>query len=236
MSNSRGSIVIMYIFASTFINRFKTSTQVKNKLIVAIALFGLSTLVASCTSGSGAPPSTEQVSTSGAHSMNIGQQFQIPVNGKGNTIEQQNIIDRQVVTNDHSKILWIHLVDMNGRIYLRTPVRGKVTSSGKRLEPSSVAAGGVSDPAQGTYHLYGTKTPEGMRTSERLQIDGTYGSSDAYIYWFDPRGYYYQKGDGYILSDMPINTKAPVDEVTGLYNIDEAAKKWQQSQTTGGTK
>jgi hypothetical protein len=194
------------------------------KKTIIILLVG-SSLLYSCSSRN---TSTQQHSQSGATSVNVASQFKIPTNGTGNTIEQQNILDRQQITNDHTKIMWIHLVDMNGRIYLRTPVRGKVTSSGKRLEPSSVAAGMAN--GQGVDMYYGTLTPEGGRTTERLQIDGTYGSSDSYIFWFDPRGHYFQKGDGYIMSDMPINVKEPVNEITGLYNLDAAAKEWQDSQ------
>ena len=170
-----------------------------------------------------------QTSSSGAQTADVSKQFRIPVNAEGNTAEQQNIMDRQKITSDPTKVMWMHLVDLNGRIYLRTPVRGKITSSTKRLEPVSCAAG----VSGGEYkETYGARTPEGHRTSELIQIDGTYGSSDPYVYWFDPRGYYYQLGQGYILSDMPINTKLPVDEVTGLYNLDKAAQDWQKSQTT----
>lgn len=203
----------------------------RNKIFIAVALFGLSTLIASCTAGEGAP-TPAQTSSSGAQTVNVATQFRIPTNANGNTIEQQNIMDRQKVTSDPTKILWMHLVDLNGRIYLRTPVRGKITSSTKRLEPVTVAAG----VSGGEYRREYGKPIGDQLTSELIQIDGTYGTSDPYVYWFDPRGYYYQFGQGYILSDMPINTKAPVDEITGLYNIDEAAKKWSQSQIKGGIK
>ena len=204
----------------------------RNRIILITALLGLSAFaLQSCTTGNG-EPTPAQTSSSGAETVNIAKQFHIPVNASGNTAEQQNIMDRQRVTSDPTKVLWMHLVDLNGRIYLRTPVRGKITSSGKRLEPVTVAAG-MANSSGGLDVYYGMKTPDGHRTTELIQIDGTYGSSDQYIFWFDPRGYYYQFGQGYILSDMPINTKAPIDEMTGLYNIDEAAKKWSESQTKG---
>ena len=189
-----------------------------------IALLGLSFL-ASC--GEINNKQTPQISSSGAETMNVSAQFSIPKNANGNTAEQQNIIDRQKITSDPTKIMWMHLVDLNGRIYLRTPVRGKITSSSKRLEPVSCSAGFVGGEYQNGY---GAKSPGGYRTTELLQIDGTYGSSDQYVYWFDPRGYYYQYGVGYILSDIPINTKEPINEISGLYNIDDAAKKWAESQ------
>ena len=198
----------------------------KKQITVAL-LFILSTCIVSCLGPVTAEP--PQTASSGATTVNVGKQFRIPVNAEGNTAEQQNIMDRQKITSDPTKVIWMHLVDLNGRIYLRTPVRGKITSSTKRLEPVSCAAGEMG----GQYaSVYGEKTNSGQRTSELIQIDGTYGNSDPYVYWFDPRGYYYQLGQGYILSDMPINTKEPVDQVTGLYNLDKSAQEWQKSQTT----
>lgn len=95
-----------------------------------LALFGLSTVftlfISSCGPSIQEPP---QVSSSGATTVNVSKQFHIPTNAEGNTSEQQNIMDRQKTTSDPTKIMWMHLVDFNGRIYLRTPVRGKITSS-----------------------------------------------------------------------------------------------------------
>ena len=173
------------------------------------------------------PATPPQQSSSGAKTVNVGNQFHIATNAKGNTSEQENIIEQKEMTSDPTRILWMHLVDMNGRMYLRTPVRCKVTSSGKRLEPTSCVAGYNG----GQYaEWYGAKTPGGQRTTELIQIDGTYGSSDPYVYWFSPMGNYFQKGDGYLLSDMPIDIKNPVDEITGLYRANEAAAAWQKEQ------
>ncbi len=197
-------------------------------------LFILSIVLLSC----GQMPSTPipaQTSSSGAQTANVAKQFHIPVNAEGNTSEQQNIMDRQKVTSDPTKIMWMHLVDFNGRIYLRTPVRGKITSSTKRLEPVSVAAGVTGTGGYSTKE-YGVETLDGHRTPELIQIDGAYGNSDPYVYWFDPRGYYYQLGAGYILSDVPINTREPVNEITGLYNVDKAAKEWQDAQHKSSNK
>ncbi len=196
----------------------------KNKLTVA--LLGLSIGLFSCNELQ--KQETQQTSSSGAVTVNVSKQFHIPVNAEGNTTEQQNIIDKNKVTSDPTKIMWMHLIDLSGRIYLRTPVRGKITSSSKRLEPASCAAGLTGGES---HRSFGAFTPDHQeRTSELIQIDGTYGTSDQYVYWFDPRGYYYQFGVGYILSDIPINTKDPINEITGLYNLDKAAKEWQDSQ------
>lgn len=206
------------------------------RLILLVALpLSLSTLMTSCDIPVQTTP--PQQSSSGAKTMNVSKEFRIPTNAEGNTTEQQNILDQKKVTSDPTKILWMHLVDMNGRMYLRTPVRCKVTSSGKRLEPTSCSAGMAN--GQGIDSYYGAKAPNGQHTTELIQIDGTYGSSDPYVYWFDPMGHYFQKGDGYILSDMPIDIKNPIDEVTGLYRAHAEAEKWakdQESKMKGETK
>lgn len=126
------------------------------------ALLGLSIVLTVILSSCGVAGNSEplqQTSSSGASTVIVGKQFHIPVNAEGNTAEQQNIMDRQKITSDPTKIMWMHLVDFNGRIYLRTPVRGKVTSSGKRLEPISVAAGATGTGGYTTYE-YGAQTPD----------------------------------------------------------------------------
>jgi hypothetical protein len=166
----------------------------------------------------------EPVSASGAEQI---EPIRVPKNAKGNTVEQQNINDRLTVTTDPAKLLWIHLIALDGKIVKRMPVRGKVSSSGKRLEPSKV----VVDPqsSSGNFPSYG-----GYFTDERIEADGTYGSSDPYIYWFDPIGRYHQWGTagglGYLVTDYPIDLEDQIDKITGLYNADKAASAWQAEQ------
>lgn len=174
---------------------------------------------------------TIQVGTGGASQVqDLG--FTIPMNAKDHTVEQQNIIDRIKVTTDPTKVLWIHLLSLDGRIILRTPVSHKVTSSGKRLEPVQAAASDGYFPqvhvadTDGVSHTY--------YTSELIQPDGTFGSSDPYIFWFDPMHRYFQWGTagglGYLLTDFPIDLTDPQDLVTGMYNADLAAYQWQLTQ------
>lgn len=150
--------------------------------------------------------------------------FEVPLNSRGNTVEQQNIMDRLRVTTDPTKVLWIHLIGLDGTIIRRMPVRAKVTSSGKRLEPVTAANRNESYPEAGN----------GRETTEFIQADGTYGSSDNYIYWFDPMGRYHQYGTaggiGYLITDYPIDLVDPTDELTGMYRMHAAAYEWQQQQ------
>ena len=167
--------------------------------------------------------STPQKSSSGAQQM--GTSFKVPKNSKNRTVEQQNIEDRIRVTTDPTKVLWIHLISLNGDIIKRMPVRNKVTSSGKRLEPTTAA------DTNGFFPDAGISNYE---TNEFLQPDGTYGHSDPYIFWFDPMGRYHQWGTagglGYLLTDYPIDLEDPINKVTGLYKVQKEAMEWQKMQ------
>lgn len=175
-------------------------------------------------------PSVPQEGTGGATQVqDLG--FTIPKNSQGNTSEQQNIIDRLKVTTDPTKVLWIHLIALDGKIIQRMPVAHKVTSSGKRLEPVSAASS-----AEYGYNYPLVKGGNGViyETNELIQPDGTFGSSDNYIFWFDPQHRYHQWGTagglGYLLTDYPIDLTNPQDLVTGMFNADLAAYQWQKLQ------
>jgi hypothetical protein len=185
-------------------------------LVIALSLL--------CLAGCPNKPGNDQVSSSGAKQADP---YHVPRNGKGHTVEQQNIYDRQEVTTNPTKVMWIHLIGLDGTIIRRMPVRNKVTSSGKRLEPAKV----VVDPHEsgGSFPAY-----NGYYVDELMQPDGTYGSSDPYIYWFDTSGRYHQYGTagglGYLLTDYPIDLENPTDKISGLYNADKAAAAWQAEQ------
>ena len=110
-------------------------------------------------------------------------------------------------------------------------VRNKVTSSGKRLEPKH-----ATNLYNETHPLSPFKKGEGSywETDEFIQPDGTYGDSDQYIFWFDAQGRYHQWGTagdlGYLLTDYPIDLENPMDEITGMYNVHQAAFEWQREQ------
>jgi hypothetical protein len=168
---------------------------------------------------------SEQASRSGATQA---APSQVRKNSKGRTVEQQNIDDRNKVTEDSTKILWIHLIAIDGKIIRRMPVVSKVTSSGKRLEAKHfVANNGNSSTPPISGNNY---------TDELIGPDGTFGDSDPYIYWFDPQHRYHQWGTagglGYLLTDYPIDLKNPIDEITGMYNVSKLAAEWQAVQET----
>lgn len=180
--------------------------------------------------GNGSCGPQQQTSSSGAVQVTAST---VPKNSRGRTVEQQNIDDKNKVTQDPTKIMWIHLIALDGKIIKRMPVRNKVTSSGKRLEPKRAAyAQGGFLPGAG-FPIPGNRDSQ-YATDEFIQADGTYGDSDPYIYWFDPMGRYHQWGTagglGYLKTDYPIDLENPADKITGLYNAHAAAAAWQAQQ------
>src|SRR5262249_52309687 len=131
---------------------------------------------------------------------------------QGLTTEQRNVRDRLVLDNKPGSIKHLYIISpYSGQVILYSTVRGKVTSSGKRLSPRTVAA----QDGEYVHNDFGG-VPVGiggrsLRTSEVLEDDGTYGSSVDYIYWWDAQGRYHQHfftgGQIIHVSDQPIQVR-----------------------------
>lgn len=104
---------------------------------------------------------------------------------EGITVEQQNVKARLLNDNKVGAIKHLYIISpYSGKILLYSTVKGKVTSSGKRLTPLSVNDTRLGFPVRFNNSEY--------YTNEVLQDDGTYGSSDPYIFWWDSKGIYHQ--------------------------------------------
>lgn len=140
------------------------------------------------------------LSTSGVKDIDV----QVETNAEGITVEQQNVRERILADNTPGSIKHLYVISSwSGDVLLYSTVRGKVTSSGKRLAPYSVSSGGDypdSIPVMigGTFYY----------TPEVLQDDGTYGHSIPYLFWWDAQDRYHQHyvagGQILHLSDQPI--------------------------------
>lgn len=176
----------------------------------------LSVFFAGCTGG-GEKKSAPR-SSSGVKKARV----KVETNERGLTVEQENIGRRLKMDNSIGSIKHLYIVSsFSGDVILYSTVKGKITSSGKRLSPYSVAAGA---------HGYGTsKRDFGVpvsvggnvhRTSEVLQDDGTYGSSIPYVYWWDTAGVYRQV---FITGGMfPIVSERPMAFPKIILNVDDS--------------
>ncbi len=151
--------------------------------------------------GSTPPP----VSSSGVGKATV----HVPTGADGLTTEQRNIQQRLQKDNEPGAIKHLYVISaFSGDVLIYSTVKGKVTSGGKRLTPTSVTQYNSSDS-----HYGGFSVPIGnsnQTTTEVLQDDGTYGSSGDYLYWFDARGVYHQQYASSCIihiSDQPLPIK-----------------------------
>lgn len=155
--------------------------------------------------------SSASVSASGVKQAKV----EVEVGANGLTVEQTNIGERLHNDNLPGAIKHLYIISpYSGQVLIYSTVKGKVTSSGKRLTPTSVFAGGVRKSDM-TYEEYGLPVNIGgaqQLTSEVLQDDGTYGTSDPYLYWTDQRGVFHQQyltgGQIIHVSDQPLAIKS----------------------------
>ena len=153
---------------------------------LAVSILACSFLISGCDAirERAKPKSTSGVKKATAH---------VKVGGDGNTNEQRNVLKRLEKDNQPGSIKHLYVISaMSGQTIIYSTVKGKVTSSGKRLTPSSVAASDgqyVGSSFNGVPINIGDRS---LRTTEVLQDDGTYGSSVPYLYWTDTKGIYHQ--------------------------------------------
>lgn len=177
-----------------------------NKLVTILALSGIILWMPSCNGIPIAP-----TSSSGVEKATVKVQTDL----QGHTTEQNNIMERYKRDNTPGAVKYLYLISpFTGSVILSSTVQGKVTSSGKRLTPTSINEewNGVETNTD-ALHWGGDPVQVNGRTvltNELIQDDGTYGSSIEYLYWIDVRGVYHQEyahGLDVHISDQPIHFK-----------------------------
>jgi len=145
----------------------------------------------------------------------------VPTDPEGFSIEQRNIMNRLLADNKPGSVKHLYVISaMSGQVLIYSTVKGKVTSSHKRLSPKTVASGYSNGGFGGLPVTINGGT---CYTGEILGDDGSYGDSSEYIFWWDVRGVYHQHyiAGGQILhiSDQPMAVKEIV------LNMETAASK-----------
>ena len=105
--------------------------------------------------------------------------------------EIDNIKRRLELTSSPSLVGYIILLNGMGQPILYTGIQGKPTSSGKRLTPPVK----LWDVDKGEWH--------GSEVNVAPSDEGTWGSSDPYIFFWDINGQYMQWKGEYLYSDKP---------------------------------
>lgn len=186
-------------------------------------IFGLlmvmSMFILMSNSGCEPDPARETATNSGVRKATV----EVQTNADGHTVEQDKIADRVKNDNKPGAIKYLYCISpYSGQCIIYSTVSGKVTSSGKRLQPKTIYGRGH-DATLADYDdnivIIGNKT---FLTNEVIQDDGTFGDSDPYIYWWDVRGVYHQHfmTGGQILhvSDAPLAVKSIVINIEALAN------------------
>lgn len=114
---------------------------------------------------------------------------QVPAPQLENSLERENISKRLTTFSDPAKISYIYLINY-GKVMAYYVVEGKITSGGKRLTPQNQI---VDSPTDSTSIVV-----------EAPELDGTYGNSNPYIYFWTTDGTYVQYTGDYMLTDQPV--------------------------------
>lgn len=136
---------------------------------------------------------------------------QIPTGPDGKTTEQRNIGDRLLEDNKPGSIKHLYVISAySGQVIIYSTVRGKVTSGGKRLTPTTVLGDTPGTNSYFNVDIGGYR----LGTNEVLQDDGTYGHSMDYLFWWDTKGVYHQHyvsgGQIVHVSNQPLAVKGIV--------------------------
>jgi hypothetical protein len=138
--------------------------------------------------------------------------LKIPKQANGYYIEQNNIMDRIREDNRPGMIQYFYSISpMTGDVLIYSTVSGKVTSSHKRLYPTTLASDSDSAGHDVTWFVVeGTA----YNTPEVFGYDGTSGDSAEYIFWKDVKGNLHQHflggGDIIHVSSQPLAMKKAI--------------------------
>lgn len=154
------------------------------KLVIAVSVVAM--LAACGPEGVGSPdvPVREQQAREAAKAAQS-------VDFSGGNAERENIVKRSNLVAQPDLLGYIVLLNFGQPVAYYT-IKGKVTSSGKRLENPYLS--GDCGGEFGTCDM-GRVAPS---------YDGTYGDSDRYVYFWTSTGQYVQWSGDYLYSDQPL--------------------------------
>lgn len=122
----------------------------------------------------------------------------VPIPVLKTSLERKNIKRRLELFSDEAKVSYIYLTSY-GRVMAFYTVKGKITSGQKRLTSNqqiSNGCGGLLSP--------GDNPCTGSLIVDSPELDGTYGSSSPYIFFWTTDGTYVQWSGEYMLADQPL--------------------------------
>lgn len=153
---------------------------------VCLILFSL--VLSACDNSSSAGSTR---SSSGARRMVTS----VATDAEGHTAEQLSVASKLQKENVIGGLQYVYVLSpYSGEIIYLDTAQGKVTSSGKRNSPKTVAAGYESAGDFSSPYGIGVQIGgENYVTSEVLGDDGTYGDSCEYLYWTSTDGSFHRQ-------------------------------------------
>lgn len=155
--------------------------------IFTLVIVSLPLLLTGCDLPQDTPTEQDQVR---ANQQKLVQQEPLPI--LNNSLERRNIKKRLQTFEDENKITYIYLVNY-GKVMAFYTVKGKITSGNKRLTS-------VQQQVDSKWCSSGNC----QMTMEAPELDGTYGSSSPYIFFWTTDGVYVQWSGDYMLADQPL--------------------------------
>lgn len=134
----------------------------------------------------------------------------VPLPQLQDSLERANISKRLQEFSNPNKVSYIYLISY-GKVMAFYTVKGKVTSGSKRLTSSQEmvdGCGNILQPGQDGNNCSG-----GSSVISAPELDGTYGDSGSYIYFWDTGGVYHQWNGEYLEVDQPQQLSTPPDLV-----------------------
>lgn len=151
----------------------------------------------------------------------------IKKNADGTTLEQDNIRAYRSEFSDPKSIKHLYVFNDQGSAIFYDTVRGKVTSGGKRLRPKTVTHMGEYASSRELINV--VIDGRNLLTNEVPSFDGTWGSSESYIYWRNTAGQFRKLSLGAGMST--ITTTSPMRLIKAVVDISAVT-----AEETGGGK
>lgn len=133
---------------------------------------------------------TQQSEQAAVQAVHDKQATAVPLPVLDNSLERVNIKKRLETFDNPNKVSYIYLINY-GKVMAFYTIKGKVTSGGKRLTSTQQQV----DSRWNSPAAFVMEAPE---------LDGTYGSSNPYIFFWTTDGVYVQWTGDYMLVDQPL--------------------------------
>lgn len=125
----------------------------------------------------------------------------VPLPQLQSSLERQNISKRLQLFSDETKVSYIYLISY-GKVMAFYTVKGKITSGSKRLTSSQLLVDSCGNLIQpGVDQPCGTTAGTAVSAPE---LDGTFGDSSPYIFFWTTDGTYVQWNGEYMMADQPL--------------------------------